>query len=135
MASAKNEEYKKKAEKLLTLNRQCQIKLRSEMGLSSEDDYGMMYANATTYHFSKCTPDELKAFIHARQFDTPTISRNSKWKWPKKGKVDDANNGVECLIDLAFKRRSSPVVLTATQTPPAALFEAPRVPIEPTVVL
>ena len=60
-----------------------------------------MFANCTKEQFGKCTNDERKAFIHAREFDSIVIPKRLNWKWPTK----------QGLVDLAYKRRSLPIKL------------------------
>ena len=60
-----------------------------------------MFANCTKEQFGKCTNEERRAFIHAREFVSHTIPKSSNWKWPTK----------QGLIDLAYERRLLPIVL------------------------
>ena len=64
---------------------------------------------------------ELKAFIHVRRFDTTIIPRGIKFKFPNKGRIDNANNGMPTLLRMAFDLRSSKILLPSpslNETPP-----------------
>ena len=50
---------------------------------------------------------ELQPFIHVRNFEI----MNSKFKWPKKGQVIDANSGLLSLLSLAFKCRAVIIII------------------------
>jgi len=50
---------------------------------------------------------ELHSFIRVRIFKTV----NAKFKWPKKGKVNDERNRVLSLLSLEFKYRAAIVIL------------------------
>jgi hypothetical protein len=78
--------------KHLNVNVQCQEKLRN-------------FGEATFEDFAKCRGDELTSFLFVRD---PTISVS---KLPKKGKVADAEAGVDCLILRAFGARAKPIQL------------------------
>ena len=57
-----------KTEKILANNRSCESKLCTLMGESSTDN--VMFANCSIEHITKCNSDQLKAFIHARKFNS-----------------------------------------------------------------
>ena len=68
----------------------------------------------TMIHLHSINVPELKAFIHARQFDTANIPCSSKIKFPNKGSIVDANEGVPCLLQMTFDCRTSPILLLTT---------------------
>jgi hypothetical protein len=78
--------------KHLNVNVKCQEKLGN-------------FGEATFEDFAKCRGDELTSFLFVRD---PTISVS---KLPKKGKVADAEAGVDVLILRAFGARTKPIRL------------------------
>ena len=89
--------------------------------------YQKIQLSATTMaHLSTIKKPELKAFIHVRRFDTPIIPRGSKFKFPNKGSIDDANNGMPTLLRMAFDLGSSKILL-----PSPSLNETPPPPSSP----
>jgi hypothetical protein len=88
-------------------SQQCEGKIRELMtGGSSE------ISEATLEYFSKCKQDQLKSFIAICQSDVPA-SLN-------KGKLGDANNGIDCLILRAFECRSLPPIMLMIQELPSS---------------
>jgi len=61
----------------------------------------------TMEEFSKCSLQELTAFIHIRGFE----SLNETAKFPKKGKLEGAKAGEDNLIKRAFDCRNNPLIL------------------------
>lgn len=86
--------------KILESNRLCKEKLASMQIVD--------YNTATMQDFNKCTVDLLTGFIIAR---TPEILDTGKLKMPKKGNIEMANNGEDCLILKAYSVRSHTVAL------------------------
>ena len=75
---------------------------------------------ATLAGFASCKAPELRAYIHAREFtsmDGP--SKKEDWKWPNKGKLEDAERGADNLIKRAFDCKDKPVILCRPSPPPA----------------
>ena len=83
--------------KIFEMNNRCQSKLCTLLGEPTTSN-GMMFSNCTIEHFTKCTNDERKAFIHCREFDSHLIPKSLNWTWPKR----------DGLIQLAYDRRSLP---------------------------
>ena len=82
-------------------------------------------------HFAdrKVTSTMLKGFIHVRSY--PTIATPKGFKWPNKGKLDEAKIGKDCLINIAYHGRSNsrtlvkqPTQQQPTPTPPARHLSA-----------
>ena len=62
-----------------------------------------LYGNITLDQLGKCNADQLKSFVHVREFTSIKPSR----PWPKnKGKTTDAEAGTDCLLLRAFNCRA-----------------------------
>ena len=102
-----------KYHKLLENNQKCQIELAKTEEPTLQD-------------FSKCTVVQLTAYIHVREFEaTQEIGKDDDWKWPKKGKVEEAETGEDNLIKRAFERKDKPVILREP-TKPEAMSPTPN---------
>ena len=77
----------------LDQNKTCEEKLQKIAGRQE-------LSELTMDHFDQCLKDELIAFILVRVLDVP------KSKLPKKGKLDEAKNGENNLIAMAFDCRT-----------------------------
>lgn len=109
-----------KVEKILNNNKQCEIRLCTL--LEETHSTNMSYANCTIEQFGKCNVEQLKGFIHTRQFSTHL--KSTDWKWPSKKKD---------LVELAYERRHLEIILVI---PPEDENEpeANTIPLQPTVV-
>jgi hypothetical protein len=103
----KEADKRNKSESQLKIAEECEEKIRELMA----GDESTEISQATLEHFSKCKRDQLKAFVTVRKIDVPA-SLN-------KGKLEEANNGVDCLILRAFECRSLPPIVM-TQEPPSS---------------
>ena len=117
------EQVKQKVNKILQMNKACEDKLRELLGETSLNGNEVMFSNCSMDHFAKCTNDQCKAFIHAREFDSYAIPKQANWKWPKR----------DGLIMLAFERRSTPIKLSVPTFVDNPTSDAATVSIEPTV--
>ena len=79
----------------------------------------------TIDHLSKCKRDELIGFIHVRTYTTVKILTHLKFKWPKKGTPQRANDDEKNLLSLALKCCCLPVILPFNEPP------APQLGIPP----
>ena len=71
--------------------------------------YEKIQLHTTTMdHLHNINITEFKSFIHARHFNTSKIPRSSKFKYPNKGSIVDATEGVNCLLRMAFDCQTSP---------------------------
>ena len=57
--------------------------------------------------------EHLKAFIHCRNFPTPSIPKGKGH--PKKGNLEFAKAGGDCLITRAFEARAKPIILAVSE--------------------
>ena len=62
-------------------------------------------------YFGKCTDIMLKAFICLLKYSSLKTCIDSNFVWPKKGKLNDCNNGVLNMITLVYELWSSVIVL------------------------
>jgi hypothetical protein len=81
---------------LLAENQKCEDNVLQEMKVTNRE----LLSQGTMVHFSKSKLNELVAFIHIRTFETPSLPAG--FKWPNKGKLKDAQDGIDCLILRAY---------------------------------
>ena len=98
-----------KCHKLLQDNKTCEAKLNGTA--------------VTLELLSKCNSKELQAFIHVRNFKT---ERTEDWKWPRKGKLEEAESGEDNLIKRAFDCSQKEVILTVPSLTSAVPSETPN---------
>jgi len=97
-----------KHQKVLQESETCATKIR-DVGDNKD---------ALLQRISSCLQPELKSFIHVRMFKTMTgPSRDENWTWPNKGKLEEAKNGVDTLINRAFECVSNPPILEQPESP------------------
>ena len=96
---------------LLATNKKCKEKLlplAPQPAINPDEPQQSPLSFLRLEDFAKCKSDFLKAFAHVRTFSTSKRSGT----WPtKKGTVQDASNGTNCILLRAFKCRGSPVIL------------------------
>jgi hypothetical protein len=57
----------------------------------------------------------LQAFVHVRSF--ATVNKPTNWKWENRGKLEEAESGIECLILQAFNCRNKEIQLVDKPQP------------------
>jgi hypothetical protein len=114
-------------EQWLSDNRECEKVIFREMNLP-EDSGRMMLANAELKHILKPTVKLLKAFIFVRTHDKGDAAAGLSSK--AKGKVEEAVEGANTLLRLAFDLRSQEAKLEsiAGTQPPTPTDKRANVP-------
>ena len=96
---------------LLATNKKCKEKLlplAPQPAINPDELQQSPLSFLRLEDFAKCKSDFLKAFAHVRTFSTSKRSGT----WPtKKGTIQDASNGTDCILLRAFECRGSPVIL------------------------
>jgi hypothetical protein len=90
---------------LLRDNTLCEKAILDQL-VPATDGAALSLADAEMKHFLKPTCPLLKAFIWARKWGG---KKDRNWQFPKKGKVDEALNGVRTLLKVAFDKKDSPI--------------------------
>ena len=68
--------------------------------------------------YSKCTVKMLTAYIHVREFKAIQAGgRDDDWKWPNKGKIEEAVEGADKIITRAHKLKSKDIILEEPASP------------------